>query len=138
MPQSLYQINVLTYPGIRNQFILPPGVLGVIEVDLVPGTSMVLTTNQLIPDVSHMPQDRTMLAWISDMKGGNPVVTTPPESGWHLTALQKTLITIYDGTAGLGPYDGMSISLLPGTYWLNVLNLVNETNGFFYDFTTGA
>lgn len=131
----LYPINVLIYPSMYNQFTLNPGSLGVIQIVLNSGGSMVLEMNQLIYNPHHMPQDFSMRSWISMQQGGNPVVDAPPASSWLLTALQKRIITIYDAFAGIGPYEGISIGLTPGNYWLNVLNLVNETNSFFLEIT---
>jgi len=132
----LYNVVPLTYPSQYNQFTVPSGSLGVFRLPLASGQAMVLQMNQLLPDPRHFPQDMTMRCWIANSAGGNPL---PVDSNaWILTALQRRIITVYDAFAGLGPFEGITVDLAPGTYWLNILNLVNESNSFYLEIDQGA
>lgn len=127
----LYKTIELSYPTETNKFILPSGVLGYFPISLEPGKLLTISMNQLILDPLHLPQDFSMRGWFSKSPGGVSVVYTPESlSRWHLTALQKRIIQIYDSSSDVEPTEPSSIGLLPGTYWLNILNLVNETNFF--------
>jgi hypothetical protein len=133
---GLYQITEFDYPAPLNQFTLPPGVLGVIPLVLESDATLTLTMNQLQPNPIRLVQDRSILGWVSTQQSGNPVIDNPASlANWHLTSLQKTIIILYDALSELGPFDQPAISLMPGSYWLNVLNLVNETNSFFLEIT---
>jgi len=128
----LYEKIELTYPSETNKFILPPGILGYFPITLGAGQILTFSMNQLILDPLHLPQDFSMLGWFSGLFPGGPSIIYTPEylSRWHLTALQKRIIQIFDSSADIFPTEPASIGLLPGTYWLNILNLVNETNYF--------
>ena len=127
----LYQLTELSYPGFHYQNTIPPGGLVVISIEVPPGGSVQLTMNQMVRDPLHPSQDYSIRAWLSPIRGGNPVPDAA--SMWTLTALQKRIVYAYDATANLGPFDGICLDVLPGNYWINVLNLVNETNSFFLE-----
>ena len=129
----LYQVIEFTYPTTFNQYVLPPGQLGVFRIDLSVGQVINLQMNQLIADPTHAPQDQTMRCWISNQQGGNP---KPVDNRhWHLTALQRRIITMYDVFSGVDTPEGIPVDVAPGAYWLNILNLVNETNSFYLEIT---
>jgi len=128
----LYKTIELSYPTETNKFILPSGVLGYFPVTLEAGKALTFSMNHLILDPLHLPQDFSMRGWFSrKVPGGVSVIYTPESlSRWHLTALQKRIIQLYDSSSNIEPTQPSSIGLLPGEYWLNILNLVNETNFF--------
>jgi hypothetical protein len=133
----LYVITDFTYPQDYNQFTLDSGKLGCIQLVLESGGSIELVMNQLRISEYHHPQDLSIRCWLSDQKGGNPLPDATNQ--WILSALQRRVIAVYDTFAGLGPFDEkIQVALPPGTYWLNVLNLVNESNSFFLTVSTGA
>lgn len=131
----LYATTEFTYPVPYNQFVLEPGRLGLIELEVVSGEKITLLMNQLIPDPLNQPQDRSIRCWISDQKGGNPQPNDT--NSWILTPLQRTTIWVHDALTDFVLVDGIKIDVMPGRYWLNVLNLVNETNAFYLDIPTG-
>lgn len=135
----LYQSLVLDYPAVLFQNTLPSGVLGLVALTVPSNGYLKLAMNQLMPDPLHTKQDRSIQAWVSTAQGGNPVVDSPINvSRWHLTALQRSIMYLYDANdPSLGVFEAPSIGLMPGAYWLNVLNLVNETNSFHLEIKTG-
>lgn len=135
----LYQSLVFDYPAVLFQNTLPSGVLGLVAMTVPSNGYLKLAMNQMMPDPLHTKQDRSIQAWVSTSQGGNPVVDLPINvSRWHLTALQRSIMYLYDASdPSLGVFDAPSIGLTPGPYWLNVLNLVNETNSFHLEIKTG-
>jgi hypothetical protein len=132
----LYPITEFSYPQPYNQFSIPPGGLAVVPLVVAQGAIITVRMNQLAPDPHHLPQDQTIRCWLSSQQGGNPL---PVDSvAWMLTALQRRIITVYDAFAGLGPFDNIAVDVPAGTYWLNALNLVSETNSFFLEIDMGA
>ncbi len=134
----LYQPLTLTYPAPYNQFALPPGVLGLVQLSVNQGDDFRLVMHQVFPDTVHLKQDSSLRGWISTVPGGNPIQNSMNFTEWHLTTLQKRIIGVYDNNIGQEePYDFPSFGLSPGIYWLNILNLVNESNAFFLEIVTG-
>ena len=132
----LYAITEFTYSEQSNRYTIPQGGLGVVAFTLAPGGALALSMNQLAWDTLHLPQDQSLRGWISVAKGGNPVVDSPIGANhWSLTMLQKRVIVVYDMMGPAPETEAVSISLMPGAYWLNVLNLVNEANSFALDIT---
>ena len=126
----LYESFLFEYPTEYNKYTLLPGTLGYFVINLAPMQSLTLSLNQLIPNPHHLPQDQSIRSWISTLIGGQSVVYSPESlNHWNLTALQKRIIQVYDST-NLSATQDLAIGLTPGSYWLNVLNLVNETNYF--------
>jgi hypothetical protein len=79
-------------------------------------------------------QDNSLRCWISKDPGGVSVEQITPEiSFWHPRRKVMVAHVLYSGTppepsAELTTYN---IMVEPGTYYLNVLNLVNSGNKFY-------
>ena len=133
---SLYTPTQLTFPSENNTYTLAPGALGYFSIVVPAGHALIVSLNQLLANQNSYPQDFSMKGWISKLAGGNSAITNPEAfSRWFLTTYQKTVVTLFDNTTNLGPYDGIAIGLAPNAYCLNVLNVVNETNSFALDIT---
>jgi hypothetical protein len=117
---------------------IPSGQLGVIPFTVASGGHIVLTMNQLIADPDHRPQDFSMRGWISNQQGGNPVIDSPAaDANFNITAMQKRIVVVYDLLSDAPATEGINIGVLPGSYWLNILNLVNEPNSFALEIIGG-
>lgn len=141
MPQSIYNIIEMALPvGAEDVYnTLPSGSLGVFPLTLTQGGTIKLFLNQLIGDRTNLPQDQSIRGWVSTQKGGNPVVDSPAAaSTWTLSAMQRRVVTIYDLMDDAPTVEGMMIGIMPGDYWLNIYNLVNESNSFTLSYQQGA
>jgi hypothetical protein len=117
---------------------LPSGNLGVFPITLPVGGVLRVFLNQLIADRNNLPQDLSLRGWISTQKGGNPVIDSPSAaSTWTLSPLQRRVVVIYDMMDEAPLADGILLGIMPGAYWLNVLNLVNEANSFTLAYRQG-
>lgn len=140
MPQSIYNIIELALPvGEEDVYnTLPSGSLGVFPITLPQGGVIKIFLNQLIADRNNLPQDFSLRGWISPQKGGNPVIDNPSTlASWAITALQRRVVVLYDMLDEAPAVEGVLIGILPGAYWLNVLNLVNEANSFTLAYREG-
>lgn len=78
-------------------------------------------------------QDNSLRCWISEFDGGASIALEPMESYWHLnrTATFEVVITSAQ-TPILNPLTtSYVINAQPGSYVLNVLNMVNSLNPFY-------
>lgn len=81
-------------------------------------------------------QDHSLRCWISTEPGGSSISDAGPEmSFWH--ARRKVLFVHNLQSAQSAPENTeafvYTIKAAPGTYYLNVLNLINSPNKFFID-----
>lgn len=130
------------YPIIQFAFgsgpyLLPSGTLGVFPITIAPGETLTLDMRQLVGDPEHLPQDQSIRCWISPKQGGMSV-SESATSRWHLSALQRDIVQVVDGLTVAASETGISIPVTPGTYWLNVLNLVNQKNSFSVEIVNGG
>jgi len=134
----LYPTTTITYPG--GPYKLPPGNLFVLQIDLAVGQTATLVMRQQAPDPTHLPQDLSIRCHISHKPGGGSVIENPPNAAsWHLSGLQSDAVVLYDVSTLEEPeWNAIKIGLMPGRYWLNVLNLVNESNTFSLDIAFGG
>lgn len=108
---------------------LPSGHIGLLPLTLEAGQTISISLKQIITNPQNLPQDRSLRAWISEQPGGRSLTESTNITAAHLTALNTTVIRVL--APGAAPEtDGFNIPALPGQYWLNVLNLVNEANSF--------
>lgn len=112
----------------QRQIEIPSGTLGILPLILEPGGEITFQLQQLFANPQNLPQDRSFRVWVSDKPGGRSLMEgTPHLNTVTLTALMPTIIVIHDYSAQ-APVVGVGIPAMPGSYWLNVLNLVNEAN----------
>ena len=125
----LYPTINFTYPSSNGRYDLPSGNLGFFPLVVPEQTYLNLTMAQIILSELQIPQDQSIRCWISQTKGGANVDYTQ-QLTWHLTALLHHTIAVYD--QALPPPTGftLAVPVAPGNYWLNALNLVNESNSF--------
>jgi len=132
----LYPVIDFEYPN--GPYLLPPGNLGVFPITVEAGQTITLEMGQLIADQENLPQDQSIRVWLSPKKGGMSVVDNPITAArWHLSLVQMDIVAIYDLLSVPTP-QGIAVPVVPGSYWLNVLNLVNEPNMFSLEITTGG
>jgi hypothetical protein len=128
----------MLYPYLEFNFdepsyTLPSGYLGLLSFTVASGETKEFRMRQMIANPYKMPQDLSIRCWISLTKGGAGVVYAPAKqpATWHLSSLMDDVIRVHD--ADLTVEDDLTavfVPVTPGTYWLNVLNLVNEENLF--------
>lgn len=108
---------------------LPSGHIGLLPLAL--GQDQVITINlkQIIVNPQNLPQDNSMRVWVSEQPGGRSLSESTNIVAAHLSAIRMTTVRLL--APGLDPEaEGFNIPAMPGQYWLNVLNLVNEANSF--------
>ena len=108
---------------------LPSGNIGLLPLTLGAGQVITISLKQIITNPQNLPQDRSLRVWISEQPGGRSLTEATTISALTLTALNTTVIKLvaFQQETEEG---GHIVSALPGQYWLNVLNLVNEANSF--------
>lgn len=108
---------------------LPSGNIGLLPLALGEGQVISISLKQIITNPQNLPQDRSLRAWISEQPGGRSLTEATTISAINLTALNSTVIKLvaFHQETSEG---GHIVAALPGQYWLNVLNLVNEANSF--------
>lgn len=88
--------------------------------------------------VAHIApvQDHSLRAWVSIVPGDTPVVLYPAAvSVWNPNRLSlPEIITVYDSALAT-PDAQKPLPLAPGTYTLNVENLISATNAFLISLT---
>jgi len=138
MLYSVIQFETPEIGGDPLRDTIPSGKLGVVPVTLGQNQTIVLVMNQLFYDTNNLPQDFALRGWVSTQQGGNPVIDNPAsQAQWPITGLQKRVVILYDMMAEAPVIDGIYLPLMPGAYWLNILNLVNEDNSFALEITGG-
>lgn len=108
---------------------LPSGNIGLLPLDLEQGKPIVINLKQIITNPQNLPQDRSIRVWISEKPGGRSLTEASTITTLTLTALNVTTIKLV-ATWDEVEEGGSIVTALPGRYWLNVLNLVNEANSF--------
>lgn len=123
----LYPKTAINVEGRLNE--LPSGHIGLLPLTLASGQVITLLLKQIIADPQNLPQDRSLRVWISEQPGGRSLTESTTNASAHLTALNTTVIRLFAN--GEEPEtQGFNVAAMPGQYWLNVLNLVNEANSF--------
>lgn len=129
----LYPFTQYTFPPQNNLYQLPSGHLAGFYFKIEPGDLFVFQMLQVIGTTEFVPQDQSIRCWISRDLSGQSVHLTPPTANmWHLSALLRDDITVYDVTSVDVPPNTIGVPLEPGWYWLNALNLVNQQNTFSF------
>ena len=120
----LYPIIELTIDQPDTVYQIASGSLAVIGLTVDPGSAQTISMAQLANS-----QDFSLRAWISIKKDGQPI-----DSGvWASWVLSKRSDAFVLHDAAIAPPDGMrSVPVEPGSYWLNILNLVNSNNMFAF------
>ncbi len=108
---------------------LPSGHIGLLPLTLADGQVIEISLKQIITNPQNLPQDRSLRAWISEQPGGRSLNEATSIPALNLTALNNVIIKLvaFHQETDEG---GLIFPALPGQYWLNVLNLVNEANSF--------
>jgi len=125
----LYPTSALILPQMQGINAIQSSSALLAPFTLMPGTAMQFSGSQLSPT-----QDYSIRLWMSVLPGGDFIPTI--FSYWHLNRTADQLITPYDMSypAPSGRYV-IPVPLLPGDYYLNVLNLVNAENVFSFSST---
>lgn len=78
-------------------------------------------------------QDFSLRCWVSQYPGGESITLEPVESYWHLNRIATFEIAVAStSTPILNPMTTTYlIDAQPGSYYLNVLNMVNSPNPFY-------
>jgi hypothetical protein len=129
----LYPVVDFAYPPTDGLYSLPQGNMGVFQFTVAPGQRIMFKMAQVIGNYENIPQDQSIRCWVSFIKGGASVHETPiTAKQWHLSALLRDDIVVYDSTSVEVEPPTIGIPVEPGAYWLNVLNLVNQPNMFSF------
>lgn len=123
---SLYPTTVLdVITAAENPNPIQPGNLIVIPIDM---TSTVMTTIDL-QQMSNT-QDFSMRAWLSIYPSGAALPSDDNPAGiYPVIKFSQYNIVVYQN--GQTPAEStFPINVLPGMYFLNILNLTNELNYF--------
>lgn len=124
MPMPLYPTTILDYEAA----------LGYVPVDdrslvVIPITVAATSVNNFALTHVAPVQDWSLQAWISAKPFSMSVEGCGPAAYWELQRISPQILCLY--TSDVIPLAGShSVCVLPGTYFLNVLNLVNEPNLF--------
>lgn len=108
---------------------LPSGNIGLLPLTLADGQVITIRLQQVIVNPDNLPQDRSLRAWISEQPGGRSLSEATNIAHVTLTALNASTIRLVANHQETNE-GGLNVGAMPGQYWLNVLNLVNEANSF--------
>lgn len=120
----LYPTTLLDYEAALGYVPVDDRSLVVIPIT-VPATS---ATSFVLTHTAPV-QDWSLQAWVSASPFSRSVETAYPAAYWELQRMSPQPLCLY--TADAVPLaNSHAIMLDPGTYFLNVLNLINEPNLF--------
>ena len=121
----LYPVVNINPSSIEGMHVVPPGNLVAVPLSIISGQVLKFVVLQNSPT-----QDFSMRAWISITPGGATVGNTLTTQYWPVVRYPDVIV-LHDMNVVL-PDVLRTIPVLPGSYTLNVLNLVNEKNVFTY------
>ena len=128
---SLYPTTVDPTPTLDEFYELPSGSLHAFSFDIEPGEAKEI----LVVHLLGVGQDHSLRCWVSLAPANSPAVEQPYYVIWHANRNESEIRTICaEGTDF--PDAKMPIYLPPGSYFVNVLNLVNKVNAYAYSLTT--
>lgn len=77
-------------------------------------------------------QDLSLRAWVSKSIAGNPLEHAVPQV-WHPKRIPGDMVAFMTADAPYPDFNGKNVTVItvpPGEYWFNVLNLINTNNKF--------
>jgi hypothetical protein len=110
-----------------DRFAIAPGVLHVFGITLG-------NNGCIVVDVAHhsMAQDHSLRVWVSSEPNGDPLPDW--QAVWNPNRHPSTEIFAFkDGSGAPARAVAREYDILPGAYFINVLNLVNTENGYIFD-----
>lgn len=130
---AAYSINVFTHQE-GNSYTVAPGVLQACVLTLPEDAALSVKVVHLATNV----QDFSLRCWFSTEPGGNPLSAKLELAEWHprRKAMDVHNLLTTGATAPSSELPSYTIIAEPGTYYLNVLNLVNSDNRFYLSITT--
>jgi hypothetical protein len=125
--QPIYPYTVASTPlNVCNVRVLP-GHAVCFPFHLCPGKAVTICDMHAIP--VGRQQDHSLRAWISREPIGMTVFYSPPTlSFWHPDRHPAGAVTVYDAFTEPTTPPTIGGPLIPGGYFLNVLNLINSDN----------
>jgi hypothetical protein len=128
---GLYAWTRIDTPSPNNIYTVDHGQLVVFPITVEAGQKREITVTHVAVGI----QDHSLRVWMSrdfDV-GGQTLGETLPTRFWHPNRTPTEKVTVYDRNEEAPA--GFTIALDPGTYLLNVLNLVNSRNAFAFVLT---
>lgn len=117
----LYPTTVIALPP-DGMLAINSGSLLAIAFSVRPGRGLAFAMAQL-----SATQDFSLRVWVSRTPGGLFVPTNA--SYWHLNRTTEPILLVHDASGTpVTPYKPLALPLLPQSYHMNVLNLVNTEN----------
>lgn len=114
-----------------NPNLLPSGMLALILVNM-----RTVAMSQIIVSQVSLTEDFGMQGWLSEEPGGIPLTIPAPGTFPLSRFTPRPLIVLVAGHTP--PPDSILAPVIPGQYWLNILNLTNTPAMFAFAQTTLA
>ena len=113
-------------PSVQGRQTSPQGSLALIPITIDPGQAVRVVLLQTGP-----AQDFSMRAWVSVLPDGVSVSTDSVSAYWSLPRMPDMFI-LHDVAVTPDATAFRTIPVPPGSYVLNILNLVNSENTFSF------
>lgn len=124
----MYDSTLIDTPAPNNIYTVEHGRLVAFPLTITEGQAVRIVTAHLAVGI----QDHSLRVWVSSDIGGISVARGANEF-WHPNRNAQETVAVYDRSMVAPDENGIAVE--PGTYYVNVLNLINSRNAFSFVLT---
>ena len=127
----LYPLTIFETLNENDAYLIPNGSLFAFPITI---GSEDIKNILVVHTAGTTNQDHSLRCWVSPHPGGMALDVPPYLQMWHANRNAQEIITVYS-TEVDEPSAPYPLPVVPGIYYLNVLNLVGRMNAFSYVLT---